>query len=236
LPPKVPVLAGVHQLVEAALRHLGGVLEVVEEVLLRAVEHLDLDVLAEVHLVDEELQRAPGALQPLEIRVVDDGVDLRGQPRVDLRDHRVDDVLVDALGGAAGGEHLRDEVLHAAADDVVALLARLDLALVEDLVEERSLLQRLRPALGLGLQVTHGCCSSLMGFLGVPGARSGAALVAETELLHELGAALLVTQQPLDLLAERRHVAQRTLEGVERRPQLEQLAHLGHLVGDAFGG
>jgi hypothetical protein len=73
---RTAVLGRVHELVEAALRHLGGVLEVGEQVFLRAVEQLDLDVLAEVDAVDDELEAAPGALELLELRVVEDLVDL----------------------------------------------------------------------------------------------------------------------------------------------------------------
>ena len=70
------VLGRVHDAVEAALRDLGRVLEVGQQVVLRAVEHLDLDVLAEVGAVDQELQAAPGRFQLLELGVVEDLVDL----------------------------------------------------------------------------------------------------------------------------------------------------------------
>ena len=62
------VLRGVRDPVKAALRDLGRVLEVRHEVVLRDVEQLDLDVLAEVGVVDEELEPAPRRLELLERR------------------------------------------------------------------------------------------------------------------------------------------------------------------------
>jgi hypothetical protein len=83
---ELAVLRGVHQLVQTALRNLGGILEVCQQVFLGAVEDLDLDVLAEVRSVDEELQPAPGRLELLERGVVEDLVELLGELLIDLRD------------------------------------------------------------------------------------------------------------------------------------------------------
>ena len=95
LAAELPVLRRVDVLVQAGLGDLGGVLEVGEQVVLRDVEDLDLDVLAEVGAVDEELEPAPGRLQLLHLRVVEDLVDLPAHLRVELGDHVVDDRLVD---------------------------------------------------------------------------------------------------------------------------------------------
>ena len=52
-------LGGVYVLVKAGLDDLGRVLKVVDEVLLRDVEDLNLRILAEIDVVDEEFQRTP---------------------------------------------------------------------------------------------------------------------------------------------------------------------------------
>jgi len=64
---------------------------------------------------------------------------------------------------------------------------------------------------------------------------SGVLVVAQAELLHQLVTPGIVPEEPLDLLAEGRHVAERALERVEGRAQFQQLAHLGHLVRDGLG-
>ena len=60
----------------------------VEKVFLRAVEQLEVDVLAEVGPVDGELQAAPRRLELLEVRVMQDGVELLRDLLVDLGDER----------------------------------------------------------------------------------------------------------------------------------------------------
>ena len=59
LPAELSELRGVNMLVKAGLDDLGRVLKVVDEVLLRDVENLDLRILTEIDVVDEEFQRTP---------------------------------------------------------------------------------------------------------------------------------------------------------------------------------
>src|SRR5262249_12828583 len=56
----------------------------------RAVEHADADVLAEVGAIDDELEAAPGALERLERRVMQDLVDLLADLAIDRRNQRFD--------------------------------------------------------------------------------------------------------------------------------------------------
>src|SRR5688500_16965761 len=63
----------------------------------------------------------------------------------------------------------------------------------------------------------------------------GLGVVGEPELADELRPGALVAEQALDLLAERRHVAERALERGERGTKLEERAQLGDLLDDALG-
>ena len=136
-PAELTVFRRVDELVEAALRHLGRIFEVGEEVFLGAVDELDLAVFPEVDAVDQELEATPRRLHLLEGRVMDDLVDLSRELLVDLGDERVDECLVDLLTFALRRDQLGDERLHAALGDVVALVARSHLGLGENLVEKR---------------------------------------------------------------------------------------------------
>jgi hypothetical protein len=85
------------------------------------------------------VQSAPGALQLLEFRRVQDFVHLRGQLFVEPRDHlldRVDDV---ALDEARIGQRLRDQRLHGVLDFARRALA----ARLEILLEQRGEIVRL---------------------------------------------------------------------------------------------
>src|SRR6185437_14640946 len=61
------------------------------------------------------------------------------------------------------------------------------------------------------------------------------ALLLEAKLVDELVALRRVAQDLLDLVAERLLVAERALEGRERRAQIEELLELGDLVRDRLG-
>lgn len=126
-------------LVQAGLEHLRAVLEVVEQLALGAVEHLDPDVLPEVGPVDEELEPPPSRFKLLESLVMEDFIELCGKLAVDGGDHLVDDRIVDLLVLPGGLHQLRDEGGHAAAGDVVAVVLRSELGLADDLIEQRFL-------------------------------------------------------------------------------------------------
>src|SRR5262249_21969218 len=137
----------------------------------------------------------------------------------DLGDQRVDERLVDLLALALRRDELGDEGLDAALRDLVALVARGHLRLGEDLVEERAPLEGRRTTASLRFR-SHGSTLSFR---------------LEAELVDELVALGRVPEDLLDLVAERLLVAERTLEGRQRRAQIEELLQLGDLVRDGLG-
>ena len=152
LSAELPELRGVGDLVKAGLHDLGGVLEVLEEILLAHVQELDLDVLPEIGLVDEVFHGAPRRLEILELRRVHDRVDLEGELLVDFRDHLVEDGARDLRDLLPRLEDLMKERLDTPAGDRVRLVLRADLRRLDDLVEERRPFDHLRlclPALFL---------------------------------------------------------------------------------------
>ena len=61
------------------------------KLLLRDVQHLDLVHEAVLDAADQEIETAPGGLHLLEVRVMQDHVQLLAQPPIDRRDRRLDD-------------------------------------------------------------------------------------------------------------------------------------------------
>ncbi|MDT4792942.1 hypothetical protein D3C76_687530 [compost metagenome] len=122
-------------LVEAGLDHFRGVLEVVQQVLLGDVEKLDLDVLAEVGAVDQQLQAAPGRFQGLELGMVENFVHLPAELGVDLRDHAVDQCLLDLLALILRLQQLLDEGGDATFGDAIGFVIRSQAGLGDDAVE-----------------------------------------------------------------------------------------------------
>ena len=76
-------LALVNLLEEAALIELGGLLEVLEELSLGAIQHPQLERLAGFALADQVMQAAPGPLELEELGLVHDRRELLGDHRVD---------------------------------------------------------------------------------------------------------------------------------------------------------
>ncbi|MNN07917.1 hypothetical protein D3C81_1207530 [compost metagenome] len=83
--------------VQAALDHLGGVLEVLAQRFLRDVEHLDLHVLAEIGAIDQEFQAAPGRFDLLEGLVMHDCIELPADLLVQMGDVEVEQALVEPV-------------------------------------------------------------------------------------------------------------------------------------------
>ena len=75
---------------QGALVELRRPLQILEQVFLGDVQHLDLQHVAGFALIDQVLDAAPGAFQLLEGRIVQDFVQLQGDQPVDLRNARVD--------------------------------------------------------------------------------------------------------------------------------------------------
>ena len=157
LATELAVFGGVDVLVQAGLHHLGRVLEIVQQVLLGNAENLDLDVLAEVGAVDQQLQAAPGRLQRLEIGMMENLVHLRAELGVDLGDHPVDHRLL----------HRLDEGGDATLGDVVGLVVRAQAGLGDDAVEN-VVFAVLVPALLCGTGA-HVSASLARGWLRRPG-------------------------------------------------------------------
>gem|GEM_PF-6990902 len=152
LAAELAVLGGVDVLVQAGLDDLRAVLEVVQQVLLGGVEQLELDVLAEVGAIHQQLEAAPGGLQGLELRVVKDLVHLLAELGVDLRDHAVDHGLLHRLVFVLRLEQFFDEGRDAALGDVVGLVVRGQAGFGDDAVEDA--------AFGEVVAVLDGGCAS----------------------------------------------------------------------------
>ena len=122
-------------LVKARLYDLGRVFKIVDEVLFRDVENLDLRILTEIDVVDEELQRAPRGFELAELAVVHNLVDLIGKLLIQLDYHRVDESAAH-LRRRAARSYLADKLLKPSARNVVAFVGRLDLRRFYNFVQQ----------------------------------------------------------------------------------------------------
>ena len=131
------VLFLVHFLEQRALVEFGGPLQIAQQILLRHVEDLDLEHGPRFALLHQELQSAPRRLEPLELGVVQNLIQLQREQVIDLRNAGVDHRFGIAPDGHRAFEHFLDESL----DEILAALARFgvatDLALIDDLIEQR---------------------------------------------------------------------------------------------------
>ncbi len=118
------------------------------QLLLRDVHHPDLEHLVRFGVVHQVMQAAPGALQLLEVLVVQDLVDLLGQLAVDLGDHRLDGPRPRRpRSGRSAAAPVAASVLTA---DSTASLARSDLGLNSCCSSEANSLASIDLGLGLG--------------------------------------------------------------------------------------
>ena len=85
------VLFFVDLLEQRALVELGRRLEVLDQVLLGRIQHVDFHVGAGLGLIGQIFQTAPGSLELLELAGVHDFIELIGQQGIDFRDTRVED-------------------------------------------------------------------------------------------------------------------------------------------------
>ncbi len=113
------VLIAVNGLEEAGLLPVLAVLEVLQQIVLGAVEDFDADVLAEFRIVDQVPQAAPRRFQLLEVGAVEDFIHLGADLLINLGDEIVDHLLVDGQTGKieAGG------LLHDARDALAVQIA-----------------------------------------------------------------------------------------------------------------
>lgn len=91
------VFLGIGLDVEAALGDLRCVLEVLHQVVLADIQQFDAHVAAEIGLVDQRLDPAPGRFDALEVLVVHHGVQLAADLRVQGCDVFVQQRLVEAF-------------------------------------------------------------------------------------------------------------------------------------------
>ena len=87
---KHPVLFLIDLLEQRALVELHRLLEVFNELLLGNIQHPNLQHGAGLALIDEVVQAPPGSLKLLEIRTMQDLIELLRNERVDLRDPGID--------------------------------------------------------------------------------------------------------------------------------------------------
>ena len=107
-------------------------LQIAVELHLADVQHVDLERRVGLGVEDEIVQAAPGALELLEFRRVQDLVHLRAELLVETRDHLLDRVEHVALDDGRIGERLRDQRLDRVLDlGRGALAARLEILLQE---------------------------------------------------------------------------------------------------------
>ncbi len=132
------VLLLVHLLEQRALIEFGRALQVTQQILLRDVEHLDLERRARLRVVEEIAQSAPRRLELLELGRVHHLVQLQRDQMVDLCDTRVDHRFRIARHRHRTGQHLGHEVLdHVLAAFLRRGVASTDATVFDDLVEQR---------------------------------------------------------------------------------------------------
>ncbi|MNS19645.1 hypothetical protein D3C72_513680 [compost metagenome] len=88
------VLLGVGMHIQATLRDLRRILEILDQVILADIEQFDAHVLAEIGLIDQRFHTAPGGLHPLEIRVMHHGVQLAADLCIQRRNMFIQQCLV----------------------------------------------------------------------------------------------------------------------------------------------
>ena len=123
------------------------------QLLLRHVEHADLQHLVGLGVVDEIVQTAPRALELLEIGVVHDEVHLLGELLVELRDDRLDRPVGIRRDHLRVDERLRGERAHRLLDGLARLVGlRLELLVQQsrEFVDFDGLRNRCFLGLGVG--------------------------------------------------------------------------------------
>ena len=206
--------------------------QIAVQLVLGDVHDADLELRVGLRVEDEIVQAAPGALDLLEFRRVDDLVHLRGELLVDARDHlldRVEDVVLDdGSVRSASRDQGRDRVLDLGRR---ALGARLEALLEQDWRIRR--LRGLRPVFRHASSVALFAMIALASYFVGLGfrlrrPRFGSGGGARLERLHELR----IGEQLLELVFGRHlavHVAQQVGELLAR---LEQLRQRRDLAGD----
>ena len=111
-------------LVQTGLNQLRAVFKVFQQVFLGRIDNFQLDVLAEIGAIDQQLQASPGRFQCLELLVVQDGIHLTAELGVDFSDHAINQGLFDGLLIVLRLQQLGDESRDATLGDVVGLVVR----------------------------------------------------------------------------------------------------------------
>ena len=106
------VLFFVDLLEQSALIEFRSLLDVAKKFLLGCVQHPDLEADAGLAVVHQVLQPAPGALELLKRRVVQDFVQLEREQVIDLRDARIDHHFRIFGDGHRSIKYLGHEFLH----------------------------------------------------------------------------------------------------------------------------
>jgi hypothetical protein len=129
--------------------------KILQQVFLRDVEDLDLQLRAGLAVLHQILQAAPRPLELLEIGVMHHLVQLRGDERIDLCDARIDHRLGIGIDRDRALQHLGHEVL----DEIFAALLRrrvpAQATFLDDLVEKVELGREPRRSLILCLSLSH---------------------------------------------------------------------------------
>lgn len=217
LTAELTVAGGVGMLVEAAAGDVAGVLEVLQQFFLGDVQHVELDVLAKIRAIDQQLQPAPGRLQLLELRLMQDDVHLLAQGAVDFGDHLVDPVLVDRLLVVTAVQYLADERGHALAGDRIAFLRGLDHGVGQKLIQQQGLLFGHQDLSGSTFH-RHGWFSVLARKLRRVGRCSGVRrgfrrLQNQVQFAGQAFAGRFIAEQALQVLAKGRDIAHWAFEG-----------------------
>lgn len=130
-------------LVKPGLGHFRRVLEIFQQVLPRDVQQFDLDVLAKIGAINQQLQTFPGSFQGLEIRVVQNFIHLKTELRVDLGNHPIHQPLLDGLATVLRLDQLFDERRDATLGNAIRLVVRTQQSLCNDVVENAVLISGL---------------------------------------------------------------------------------------------
>ncbi len=160
LTTKLSITAGVDMLVETGLGDFGGKLEIFQQLFLGGVQHLDLDVLAKIGAIHQQLQRAPGGLHLLQRLGMEDDVHLLAELLVELDNHAVHQCLVDRTAGSTAIQNVGDQGCDPLLGDAVTLINRGDARLCHDFVQQRGRGGGIRPRLNLFFDQRHVCSFS----------------------------------------------------------------------------
>ena len=140
LTTKLTVFCCIRQFVQTGLGDVRCIFEIIIQILLGRVDDFDLDVLAKVSAIHQGLQASPGGFQLLECRRMQNVIHLLAELEIQLIDHAIDQVLVDAFFGIFRAQQFGNKCADTTLRHFIAFITAIHAGLGYNLVKQRAFL------------------------------------------------------------------------------------------------